>query len=298
MEFEPCSGSNFRTHHVDAISYWRPLPNYQLYHEVAVCYRFYDEVDDDFDVGVYRMRFRWEDMDPVTGIGDPFWTDNFIVPDPMEPCHDFFPDVAYDPYTSDLYLVWSRQMNYGVHPEPDAYRLHYMRFHRNTDMSGQWLGPWQAQPNSHNGWTPRIDVGTTEEMFGLPVGVNVVVGYSSQYANDHVGFHLRANGWIAGDDGDHNTWDLDLQNPSFPLVDAGLPSVDIAPETSETHYVAIGYIQNESLGGLEPEWGIHLWDTIGGVHDIFPDLPEDQFLYPAVAINYEEDSAVVSGFTE
>ncbi|HEX9744885.1 MAG TPA: hypothetical protein VGB30_05610 [bacterium] len=304
LEIDPGLGENYRTPHVDAISHWQLVP-YTLYNEVAICYRYRDTQHGDTDIGVTRLRFDHTELWPEEGLQGVYeLVEHYSVPDPViddveYQSLDFFPDIAYDPDTADIYLVWTRQMDYLG--DPEQYMVHWMKFDRNdpnSDMDGHWVitddpanDPQPlAQRNTHNGWTPRVDVGTTHGVTAPQIsqGRNVVLAYTTQYANGHNGFHPAVIGWPVTNEVESITsYELQLLDPTYGLESSGLPIVDISPETNPGNgYIAVTFMQDQVIGVQGNEYHITLWNSINPEeYNYFGLLGES--IYPTVAIHSE-----------
>ena len=203
---------------------------------------------------------------------------------------EFNPDVAYNPATADVYVAYTDQEDAGGNYE----YINYRKYTRYTNgISGEYLG--QTGGEDHNGYDPSIDVGlVTYDLEDLNW---VIIAYTSQFQGGHMGFHVNITAWVAGNEWDHGTAPLDVRNPDFENMDAGLLCVDIAPDANALHVAALTYTQVTGSDGFGPTTALFVVRFLGDIADLNTHIPvEDpltpQFadgLYSSMAINRQVD---------
>jgi len=162
-------------------------------------------------------------------------------------------DIAVDPGTGDIYLLYINQDNIFNHP----YRSHF--FVLNEGASFTWSKaagcPWEAFDYDWqiNCWTPSIDVGKVKIGNGsADWGVAIAFTAQDMYFDgiDNIaplctvgtGWYLADNDEVhPGEDAQviPGTYDADEQIYYY----CGAPSIDIAPEGNYDPWWAIAYVQ-------------------------------------------------------
>ncbi len=280
------------------------------------------EYNSDWDIGLTVLR--WDDQNPFP-IAEPARTD-FLIPDGDEggvaesQYADFDPDVAYDHFSGNLYLVWSSgETPWGV----DWRLLQYVEFTRdlqNYELVPRWDGsgwnsgwPRDVQATTgHNGHDPCIDIGYLD-LFQYPNWIEgqiwVVIAYTSQFESSHGGFHVMAGGWRIDD------WEHRMYMPvrfreegelEYSELDSGLPSVDLTPNSNPRNFAALVFVQNTGSDGYGPKMRVYEADLFGlgtmlvpkpdsntGAFTLVPS-PEDYLggdgLFPAIALHKETET--------
>jgi len=291
----------------DAITYW--VDDRQIV-ELAVCYMWRDHHDHDWDVGVTRLRWISAQHGEVTfaHLSEPadekeedLWNDDGSVAG----WDELHPDMAYDPITTDLYLVFS-DYTAGADPESSV-RMYYRHFRRDAiqnPWSAAYPCQWSRDANpdelhAHNYWHPRIDIGLVANIFGPGVTkLGLGIAYMSQF---HQGtFHVHVFYWSLEDESDgpkypeyteplRNTvrW-LCLRNPRYGYQYAGMPYLDIAPSNSSDNYGSIVFAQ--VVGSDLYANSLEIWE-INSLRGCWHRVTTDQQdfadgLYPSIAIHY------------
>ena len=210
------------------------------------------------------------------------------------------PDIAYyrgpfrveDRYgPTDVYITYTDQEDGGGNQQHINWR-HYIR---ETDGI---TNEFRAQTlDGHNGYDPSIDVGY------IDVGISsvpwVAIAYTSQFQNNHTGYHVCVSAWLVSDtDGDHNTL-LSLRNPNHAGRDAGLPCLDIAPDWNADNVAALSYTQVTDSDGFGPITDTYVVRFLGNLADLNTHILVEETggqpnfadtLYSSIAINLNQTS--------
>jgi len=268
--------------------------------ELAVCYqvrRIEGQLNNqDWEIGITVVRWLGDDMlqfwnTPPTERVDVVLADTIASHDELNP------DIAYDHTTGDIYVVYS-----DVQQEVTRVYVKYRRFDRSEhapgqyEFGGEYLVQDIAPPLEHNGHNPSIDVGYID-FAGGPTWNVVAVAYTAQFKDPdgpgpdtpHIGYHVCATAWPAfAQDRDWPTG-FDLMNPNFRYQDAGLPCVDISPNTNADNVGAVTYTQVVGADGFGPITGVFVVGFLGQVGPHFQVTANLQGLgdamYPSIAIN-------------
>ncbi len=301
--------------------------------ELVVCYAVRgipkEEVDDllgddfgeggefntDWDIGLTVLRWDEENEFPDA---EPARTD-FLIPDgdwgglAESQYPDYDPDVAYDHFSGNLYLVWSSaETPYGL----DERVLKYVEFTREGDFQlvprweydYRWDDGWPRDvqtDTSHNGYDASIDIGYLD-FFHYPNiwtqnSLWVVVAYTSQFQGEHTGFHVMAGGWQVDHWGDRVFMPVRIkENGDYVKRDAGLPCVDITPNENDRNFAALVFAQDTGIDGYGPVMSVYEADLFGLGTILSTETNTDAFtvvpcpeeypgdgLFPAIALHKE-----------
>jgi len=245
--------------------------------ELAVCYMV---------EGVEGGISKWD-----IGVSIDRWVDSWFTFPGAEPdridyrwdlpdTDEWHPDISYDPYTGDLYLV------YTVASEPA--RVYYRRYDRATTT---WSDQYPVHSDDHGGWTPRIDVGMIENIPSV-VGIEDVVGvaYSAFGQGGHTNhFHPCVTYWGTDEsDGEKGSLAISACNPAFPTtLHSGIPDICIGPNSNSEHIGALVYVQESTAEGeyciYEIDSRLKNWCIVNNQGEI---QPPNRFL-PAISIHYQ-----------
>ena len=221
---------------------------------------------------------------PIGGEDFPNQSKNWLW---MTETDERLPDIAYDPYTGDLYLVWT------VLGDPSV--VNYRRYDRESET---WSDAYPVHAADHHGWTPRIDVGLMDNLPAWPneTGVNTVaVAYSAFGEGEHVdGWHPCVVYWRTSDPdaakGDNllSAWN---NVPQFNGLDSGIPVVDIGPNSNAQHYGALVFVQEmgEDIND-QMRYGVYEIDSIQHGYlriDTPPPPPALDSILPSIAVHYD-----------
>ncbi len=199
---------------------------------------------DNWELGVWLMRwsgFAWHDLPP--DIGPPDVTYPLIL---TAERNQWGHDIAFNPQTRDLFLVFTSDSGGGNYP----WRLYYYRIYQpGPPFVWTAVGPWWAvHPGQDmNCWLPSVDVGRLSNMPGydFPAMFVGVAFTAKNYGGDQY-YRVAGNYWdpIDDGDGDQTANVFSVKNTDLPLnLNAGLPCLDIAPNNSTPNYYAIAYVQ-------------------------------------------------------
>ena len=137
----------------------------------------------------------------------------------------------------------------------------------------------------------------------------IAIAYTSQYQTDtiagyHNGFHICLTAWWTGwADANYPTF-MSLRNPntSFNTLSAGLPSLDIAPNTNTIHNGVVAYTQETGVDGFGFMTSVYMTEISWPVMPIpvhTPIVPNTNNLdladgmYPSIAINQDATNPTV-----
>jgi hypothetical protein len=254
--------------------------------EVVVCYQIRENPQDDWDIGVTELRWIEYD-DPINNENDyddvdhfwekepssrqdvifDEWTDGIIT----DMDHDEYnPDIAYDFDNGDIYLVYT-----NVENNPNHQVLKYRYLQRNQAFPAINNENYaQDDITGHNAFDPCIDIGkiTVNNNPLFQDQQTVAIAYTSQFHDPgggrHKGFHVNVSYWPV----DYSRVDHDfvapMMNRNFPFVDAGLPSLDIAPEWNATNGGVLTYTQVEGSDGFGLITGVYAVGMLGQLADL------------------------------
>ncbi len=279
----------------------------------------------DWDIGLTVLR--WHEADFPEGAVE---RKDYIIPDddnndPLKNRQwpDVTPDLAYDHETGDLFIFYS-----DADLDQAKQFLKYVFFRRDTHLTGEleeacwamgdgWftdqynsaLWPLVVQTDTdHNGYTPSVDIGRLDfyttinglDWFWSENHKYVVVAYTSQFDSAHAGFDVVAGGWPitggqAGEGYSLRTMQV-LRNPTYASLNAGLPSIDVSPNTNARNFAAVVYVQQEGVDGYGPVMQVYEADLFGMGSIILADpdafqpiytLNYADGLYPSISIHSE-----------
>ena len=276
---------------------------YNQFVEVAVCYQItgIEGSMNEWDVGLTIMRWHLEESSFPTGPPDVRF--DIVLPDTASGLDELHPDVAYEPYTGDVYVVYEDVQS--ASPGTPVY-LKYRRFDRNPDNHEQFTNynpptyPTEvdAQPQTHNGYTPCIDIGWVD--YGQNAVEWVAIVYTSQYLVD--GNEDMMNGYVvccsAFQPVDPYTLsNFPLRNPAFYWNGAGLPSVDLSPRyDGQPHFGACAFVQEDGQDGYGPIVNVYEIDTFDfdrftlisrDISNLNPNQNIADGLYPSIMVHYD-----------
>jgi hypothetical protein len=167
--------------------------------------------------------------DPDWGLGVSFlrWTQQRFhgpgIPEPDSVCHlwlndgdehsEWFPDIAFDFDTGDLYMAYTGYYGPVDHP----WKLYYRRFERAGIYEWTYSDPYLAcdPAMNHNAWGPSIDVGWFSETgpFG-PAEPYVGIAYTAKWWQNDSSFRVAGNFWpTSAGLGNHCDNDFSFENP-------------------------------------------------------------------------------------
>jgi hypothetical protein len=157
---------------------------------------------------------------------------------------DIQPDLAYDPNTGDLYVVFTIDHNNG---DADLYFRWGVR-DTNDPTEVDWEASYIAQIDPPDGilnsFSARIDVG---EVGFLHYEEQWMVAFVYTAWSTAIGWHIRLNFWSLDETGipaNYVTNDLGWDDPLFAEFPAGMPAIDIGPPGS--NHAAIAWNQAKS----------------------------------------------------
>jgi len=282
--------------------------------QLAVCYEVqYEDEEDDWDIGVTLLTWpegTFPDGEPVRG-NESVWQLGSV--DTTER----WPDLAYDSDTCRLYLVYSE---YSLNDDPHAsVHLKYRRY------DGNWSNEYDIDDHDNISYScliPRIDVGLIDGVFGQPdqktVGIVYTAQYCADWGNPHLGYHVHLFFWNADQVGNgdklangvniikrclRNPVGDDPNNPGDyydPVAstwwnNAGMPYIDIGPDTNEDNYGSVVFVQivgTDNYGPIAEVWEVNSLNPIfASISGVDPQWGMDDGLYPSIGLHYE------SGFT-
>jgi len=308
QNMQPC----YRVPKCDAISY---IDNNETVVELAVAYEVWDDTGNgDWDIGVTFLTWP-ENNFPH---GDPTRTDRYFDFDAAD-TDDRWPDIAYDHFSGDLYLVYATYTS----DNPESFvELNYWRYNHS---GGDWNGEYYV--DSGYVWSclmPRIDVGLMDELYGAETWDQMTVGivYTAQYCDiftgeQQLGYHPHLFYWNANqDDGDKDDMFGDhpqvnricLRNPvgtdddpfhpgdyanpapSTWFNNAGLPYIDIGPDSNPQNVGGIIFVQivgTDFYGPVAEVWEVNIHNTVfASISSQVAQVNWEDALYPSMAIHY------------
>lgn len=196
---------------------------------------------------------------------------------------DWHPDIAVDPVSGRLHVVWSAWTNHGY----NRARLAYRRGQR-LGNSWAWTNEYlmdepEDPPNSYTTqkWVPRIAVGNAG--FASPTYI-VGVAYTEWDEETETHIHVGCVWWPENSsnpptDATNNYLHLHY-NSNY---DAGLPRVTITPQFCGTHYGALTFTQDLGSGNYEAVEINNLRNGYRVFQPVFNDIEYDYGVFPAVA---------------
>lgn len=272
--------------------------------ELAVCYQmrkvYNPQNKGKWVVGVTINS--WQANPGYFPLTEPDQSRHWIFGDPDGICQYRFPDIAFDTYSGDLYLVYT-----FYEPLFDHAIVYYHRFDRQT---GEWNGPYGINGLDHGAWTPRIDIGLLEDPMVWPpdpdeVENRVVVVYSAFGEGEHYGrWHPYLVSWEVdeGDGSKAEGYGFSLLSEKYEDYNAGLPVVDIAPNSNlyGTHKGAVVYVQQIAGDPWEPDdpenvYRVHEIDNfmLGRTEIIYDaECEKCSSFDPSITIHYNEESEI------
>ncbi len=188
--------------------------------------------------------------------------------------------------------------------ENDSY-IKYRHYIRETNQI--FPNEFYAQSVDHNGYDPSVDVGDIYvDLYGQGGATYnmVALTYTSQYHNDHNGYHICANGWDAGL-GDGNRFaSFSLRNNLNQWQDAGLSSIDIAPYANDTDFATCTYTQVTGVDGFGFITGVFIVNFFGQLTDLDDHFPiidgevlTDDSMYSSIAVRREIGDTIWASVT-
>jgi hypothetical protein len=327
-------------------------PIYNSIIELAVCYQVRGIPDDDVDEVLgenFHQNPQYPDPDPEgwgesnddwdIGLTILRWTQeefpegqlqriDYLIPDDgyLSQWGDFDPDLAYDHFSGDLYIVFSDAQTPGgvdrvfvkcVKLTRD--NVHYPWYLDTTCWveNHGWVSGWPAlvQPApggipDHNGHDPSIDIGLLDFFIEGPPGqpghwledrLWTAVSYTSQFEGGHCGYHVMAGGWPDGDLSSRFFWPLrqsDPGNPALYELDSGLSCIDITPNQNDRNFAAVVFVQQEGGDCYGPVMMVYEVDLFGlgqviqptpGVSNPYYRVTTEDFadgLFPSISLHY------------
>jgi len=274
-------------------------PSATPYIEVAVVYQFWAD-DDTWDIGIRQMIFN-----PATfpADGSLSSTSDLDMPDD-DGDPSIQPDIAYDPYTGDIYVVTIKEIVYG---DTNVYFIHGVRTgYTNTVTMGDAVFAQDTEDESINAFNPRVACG---EVGFLNYDEDWMVAFGYSAYNNEYGWHTRLNFWSVYDI--ENTANFSTNNdtgwddPVYGDYAAGFPTIDIGPPGS--NHAALVWIQSKSW-----EWSnstVMYADTHGGdisytaLHDEPDDVGDPSWGFecsalPSVAVlKHESEDDYIAGIS-
>ena len=183
-------------------------------------------------------------------------TDVWRHPSDLDEDYDqVYPDIAFNFDKGDFYLVFTseRLQDYSEY----AYKLRYRHYVRGTGNS--WaMGTGESEAyacdptHGQNCWAPRIDIGWTYALSGGGSLRNfIAIAYTMKWYILDPGppvvrrelYTVADNYWQAGSTGDQEGNDSYFYNPGYSDNNAGLPEIDIAPNTNYSHSWCLTFTQ-------------------------------------------------------
>ena len=181
---------------------------------------------------------------------------------------DYCPDIAFDPSTGNVHVVWTNDYS----GPPPNYFLAYRRGTYTEDFGS--TGPtWDFHLNPllpqyrildtnapHTMYHPRIDIGDpgVVEPGGSDVGYVVGVvydAYSSAYGPYQNYHHIGITTWDPDETtfpgGTSVTYDHLIYAPSNNKQDCGEPRVDIAPASNSSNYFSLVFTSQQPGGSYQ-----------------------------------------------
>ncbi len=246
------------------------------YVEVITACQWRPTEEDDWDILVERRKFDPDDF----AAGSPA--------DPMQPpsywlfseeMDQQWPDLAHDPESGDVYLVYSHE-----EVEGNEYRLYYRKGNREYCGEVTWGQKVSCQKtegeDEHNGFFPRVDIGrvTVPGYTGLQL---IGIAYTGQQGNI---CNVWINYWpIPGGPPPDMPHNHKIEDRNWADHNAGFATIDIGPPN--TDFAAIAFIQAHS-----PNWQqahVTFADSISySFTYIEQDMcPYQYAAYPSVAIH-------------
>ncbi len=249
--------------------------------EVAITYQRWHSVEEYWFIQVHRLAFSPTDFN--TGNFEFDWGYSYPV------CHragmqEIQPDIAYNPETGDLFLVFSRL------EAPGLTRIYYSQGIRLPNLRlvdwATWgigrLAQYEFQPGDppevidwmkHNGYHARIDIGRIA--FGhYPYNVDwmIAIAYTGgKLALAWPGrWHVRINYWPVSylpTNADFLATNMSVFDHKFGNLAGGLPMLDIGPPG--TNMAAVVWTQARSSSWSNAT--VSYWDTHGGHNRINAD---------------------------
>jgi len=247
-----------------------------------------------WNLGVVSLR--WSEADFLNGsLGDPE-VGYYFLPNP-DSLNRYSHDIAFHPGTKDIYVVFSEVT--GLNET----NLKYFVLHRYGSPDDWSLldnaGPFDAayNPGSDRAyWFPRIDIGELDDMpltestyYGDgEVFVGVVATCYRFAGSGDTYYRVAGNYWTPEVDGydDQTVHTTHWQNPDFDENDAGMPVIDISPDTgTNSHFFAIAYIQE-----VDDDHGYEVWEVdnkAGDAMEVIHSGAEDRCqVLPSIAYDY------------
>jgi hypothetical protein len=205
--------------------------------EVAIAYQYWN--NGDWDIGVVRMGFNPLDFED-DGIDDiaPIWTAVSVEQNMTTLVSEIHPDIAYNPGTGDLWLVYSKSEGEGV------WHIYVLQGRRQGTYKTEV--PWNIvneqiaqrtdEDHTHNGFHPRIDIGYIT-LPGYNLNWMLVIAYTGGHepgTTVNGRWHIRVNYWpVSGliPTPFSNNWYV--HDSVFDNYPAGVPMIDIGPQGSD-----------------------------------------------------------------
>jgi len=239
----------------------------------------------DWEIGVATSYWLVDDF-PVgnQNLGLPIIFGDVAGDDPNDP-QDYCPDIAYDPVTGDIHLVWVNDYE----DNPDL-KLAYKCKRYDGSWSQQQQYPVYDGDYPHYMLNPRIDVGDPDGSEIEQVGVVYTAFHptSGPYAGQ---LHVGMSFWETGED-DFPT------GPTYEHLryaageDCGLPRIDIAPQSNSHRYCSIVFTNEFSSGHYQ------VIETNNMRNDflVLEFSTEDEGILGAPLIHYGDDDMVTVSY--
>ncbi len=249
----------------------------------------------DWEIGVVRTV--WPALDFPNCVGS---TSELIIfddedhADDVDDSDDYHPDIAYDPTTGDIHVVWTGASNLADHP----YRLNYKHYDYDASTWDDQVMIYE-EDKDYAAWAPRIAIGNAGGGLGETVGI-VYSSFSrldDHYAKDH---------WHVGG----AYWNVDTEYPddagflhfSYDATeDAGFPRLDMAPRECpvEDACASIVFEQFVEWDDVHPIFHVIEINNVRDAYWVIDiDDDRDEGFFGAVSIHYpdEEPEASLSFF--
>jgi len=260
--------------------------------------------NDEWDIGLTTLTWELEDFpDPDFVSRKDFFIPEYVNEEPAQ-MDDVDPDLAYDTYTGNIYLVFS-DLNTprAVHTAIPK----YVRFERDLGDGSIELNGWhnsigwsQGVPrdirelySTHGGWDPSIAIGKMDLFVGglwvESTDPFIVISYTAQF-DGQTGFNVNIASWQI--DSFQNRGVFRVVHPLYENKNAGLSTVALTPNSSSRNYGALVFTQvtgEDQYGPVLTSFYVDSFNIWGlGEEDSFLELTNANYadnLYPSITLH-------------
>ena len=271
------------------------IHSYSIAARVGVAYMSKEDGGSDWDIKAFTLEWGSENNFPNYSPTQSAVTT--ISEDEDNETDDYSPDIAFDPLTGLMHIVWTGNSDEAYHP----YRVLYSTWDGVNDPStpvGIYEDGTGETEVEFAGWAPRIAIGSAgingcDDIVGI-----VYSAYSSVDEPDYV-WHPAAAYWDVDTEGPADARFMHLVYMDDTDDAAGYPRIALAPRLSNDYCGSIVFTQYDDSAGIFQTIEINNVRNNYWVAEGYRETADEEFS-AAVSIHYDEvyPTASISHFEQ